>query len=860
MAATPPTPPGANNFQLNGNSPQQQQQQKTANNPNHNNAPSINEALQQHFQFKALLNADGDQQQQQQQQLPKRISNNNISRSSSYEQLEEAARPRPKLSCQCTNISIMHLFHEMKQEFPTLPDALVTQCVNENCHQRDNCIQMLKKELSLHPIPVQSYPAKVLQQQQQQQQQQQRQTKPPTPLKPSRAAPTQPPIGNANGNDSESVEAPPIVPTARPRPTTLNLQRQLNAQLQQKIQQRQQQQQQQQQPPQLTPGAQYKPLRRAPPLPPKRQTSSSVDGAALSLAQQQQQPLSSFSNDSSCLTSPLSSSESELSLSVSLSSPTTSAAAAAAVATPAAATTTAQLRSPVRHRSVITLQPEPPYAREFLSNAVAISPTPPSPTSGASTPSGRKSFTSLNLTLRQPQPSNSGAAPATIDITAGPAASGNGSSGITYSSSSFDARRGTHKNFQLTVTDEGSVFSAGCVRPQVPLYAPCPPPPVLSTDGATPPPSAFVSSQSQQQQLQSAAAAAAAEDMQMAQVFPYPTQAQNHIVASNYNNNHLHNNSADNSPSVTHMPLYEGVVPECDREAHAATIERQKTRRDKLANVLRDNKKRLLSLEQEINILTEPVPVGESERLDRDIRKLTEDCQRLLNMINDPQLNGTAAASNPMNRQLSAPASNNSQAPQQPPPRQRGAPGRMPPNSLRLHSVPAPATQSHLDYVQQHSSAPSSACLTPQQHYQQQQLQLQMQEPPPTYAQYYQFQQFLQHQRAEAAARAAAAAPHSAQQLRPLANEEEEEESLSGSDEDEGEEPLDTWACNLCTFRNHPQLNVCEACENVRIQPGMIRILPSGDDNATSSPTTAAAAGTGLDTDGNRQQPYALHT
>ncbi|XP_062132063.1 ataxin-2 homolog isoform X1 [Drosophila sulfurigaster albostrigata] len=878
MAATPPTPPGANNFQLNGNSPQQQQ--RTANNPSHNNTPSISEALHQHFQFKALLNADEDQQQQL---PPKRISsssnnnnNNNISRSSSYEQLEEAARPKAKLSCQCTNISIMHLFHEMKQEFPTLPDALVTQCVNENCHQRDNCIQMLKKELSLHPIPVQSYPAKVLQQQQQQQQQQQlqqhqlqqRQTKPPTPLKPSRAAPTQPPIGhangNGNGNDSDSVEAPPIVPPARPRPTTLNLQRQLNAQLQQKIQQRQQQQQQQQQPPQLTPGAQYKPLRRAPPLPPKRQTAiaSSGDGAALSLAQQQQQQqLSSFSNDSSCLTSPLSSSESELSLSVSLSSPTTSAAITATAAAPAptataatpapTTTTTAQLRSPVRHRSVITLQPEPPYAREFSNNAVAISPTPPSPTSGASTPSGRKSFTSLNLTLRQPQQSNGGAAPATIDITAGPAASGNGSSGITYSSSSFDARRGTHKNFQLIVTDEGSVFSAGCVRPQVPLYAPCPPPPVLATDGATPPPSAFVSSQSQQQQPQPQPTAAVEE---MAQVFPYPTQAQNHIVASNYNNNHLHNSSADNSPSVTHMPLYEGVVPECDREAHAATIERQKTRRDKLANVLRDNKKRLLSLEQEINILTEPIPVGESERLDRDIRKLTDDCQRLLNMINDPQLNGTAAASNPMNRQLSAPASNNSQTPQ-PHPRQRGVPGRVPPNSLRLHSVPAPPTQSQLDYVQQHSSAPSSACLTPQQQYQQQQMHLQMQEPPPTYAQYYQFQQFLQHQRAEAAARAAAAAPHSIPPPRPHTND-EEEESLSGSDEDEGEEPLDTWACNLCTFRNHPQLNVCEACENVRIQPGMIRILPSGNDNANSSPTSAAAAGT----DGNRQQPYALHT
>lgn len=64
---------------------------------------------------------------------------------------------------------------------------------------------------------------------------------------------------------------------------------------------------------------------------------------------------------------------------------------------------------------------------------------------------------------------------------------------------------------------------------------------------------------------------------------------------------------------------------------HAATIERQKARRDKLANALRDNKKRLLSLEQEINILTEPIEVDQSDRLDREIGQLTEACRRLIN-------------------------------------------------------------------------------------------------------------------------------------------------------------------------------------------------------------------------------------
>ncbi|XP_034126713.1 TGF-beta-activated kinase 1 and MAP3K7-binding protein 3 isoform X2 [Drosophila guanche] len=759
MAATPPMPPGSNSYQLNGSS-----SNSSSKNPAEGNTNNISEAIHQHF----LRKKDAPPTSQR-------------NRCGSYEQLELLEHQQPAAAegeaspaeaasaeggeagrkqsthCHCTNISIMHLFHEMKQEFPTIPDAIVTQCVTENCHQRDNCIQMLKKELALHPIPAQSYPAKVLQQQQQ------RQAKPPTPLKPSRVAPTQPPEpsqnGNGNGDASPSPTHSPS-PQPRPRPTTLNLQRQLNAQLQQKIQQRQQRQQRDQQPPQLTPTSLSKPLRRAPPLPP-------APGPPLA-------PKPSFSNDSSCLTSPMSSSESEFSLNaVSLSSPTsaTRATAAAAAAPSAAATATAttpQQASPVRHRSVINLQPELPYTRDFLSNNSALSPalTPPtlpgSPGSASAVSPGRKSFTSLNLTLRQP----TGGAQSAIDITAGPAPSGQGS-GITYSSVSFDARRGTHKNFQLTVTDEGSVFSAGCIRPQAP-YAACEPqqqtavppprqpPPVaslLSTDGHSP------------------------SDCDMPEVFPYPTQPQNHVVASNYNTNHAADNnngvsSSSHDSSPVSMPLYAGVLEECDPEARAATIERQKKRRDKLANALRDNKKRLLVLEQEINILTEPVPVGESERLDRDMKKLTEDCQRLLNLINEHQANGSGAAPNSMNRQNSAPANNNQQQAQQ------------------------------------------------QQQQQQPQMSVQ----------------------------------------RPSAN--DEEEYPSDSDGDEDEEPLDMWACNMCTFRNHPQLNICEACENVRIQPGMIRIVPSGGGpGAADGAVGTSAAGLEQQQQPQQpQQPYALHT
>ncbi|XP_052843060.1 putative uncharacterized protein DDB_G0271606 isoform X2 [Drosophila gunungcola] len=830
MAATPPMPPGSSTHQLNGK-------------PIGKGNP-LTEAINQHFLRKNQNQNQHPHQHQSQNQNPNQNPNPNTnssaSRSGSNEQLEllehpthpqqEATSGKAKPSCHCTNISIMHLFHEMKQEFPTIPDAIVTQCVNENCHQRDNCIQMLRKELALHPIPVQSYPAKVLQQQQQHQQQQNnRQAKPPTPLKPSRVAPPQPELGQSNGEATPpSVGNAQPNPPARPRPTTLNLQRQFSTQLQQKIQQRQQRQQHDHQPPQLTPTSLSKPLRRAPPLPPPPKPKPG-----------------SFSNDSSCLTSPMSSSESELSLNtVPLSSPVTAPAPAAASAS-AAIAPVQQQPSPVRHRSVITLQPEPPYARDFRSSDFPTpTPTPPppllpSPSSAASPGSagGRKSFTSLNLTLRQP----TGSAQSAIDITAGPAPSGQGS-GITYSSVSFDARRGTHKNFQLTVTDEGSVFSAGCIRPRRP-YACEPVASVPANQSQPPAPAAVV--------------ADGLGDTEMtSDVFPYPTQEQNHIVASNYSHNHAASNnnnngissSVDSSPT---MPLYEGVLEDCDREAHAATIERQKHRRDKLANALRDNKKKLLVLEQEINILTEPVPVGESERLDRDIMQLTEDCKRLLDCINEPPAMDSGPAANSAMRQHPSSPSNAPQQQQQQPqpqpfPRQRqSVRAQPPPNSLRLHSVPAaPTSQPSLDFGQHHSSAPTSACLTPQlqsqQQQQQQPFQLQ-QEPPPTYAQYYQFQQYLQQQRQQIHQQQLQLQQQlqqqAQQQLQQQAQQQlpqQEEEFLSDSDVDEEEEPMDSWACNMCTFRNHPQLNICEACENVRIQPAPV--LSREDIHITLSP------------------------
>jgi TAK1-binding protein 2 len=64
--------------------------------------------------------------------------------------------------CNCTNISIMQLFHEMKQEFPKVPDHIVQQLVTENCHNRRMCSEQLQKVASSSPSTSTSnmYPSK----------------------------------------------------------------------------------------------------------------------------------------------------------------------------------------------------------------------------------------------------------------------------------------------------------------------------------------------------------------------------------------------------------------------------------------------------------------------------------------------------------------------------------------------------------------------------------------------------------------------------------------------------------------------------------------------------------------------------
>lgn len=66
----------------------------------------------------------------------------------------------------CSKIAVMQLFHEMKQEFATVPDYIVGQHVNANCNNRSALLAALKNESYRFPGSVQAYPQALRQQHQ----------------------------------------------------------------------------------------------------------------------------------------------------------------------------------------------------------------------------------------------------------------------------------------------------------------------------------------------------------------------------------------------------------------------------------------------------------------------------------------------------------------------------------------------------------------------------------------------------------------------------------------------------------------------------------------------------------------------
>ncbi|XP_003694769.1 proteoglycan 4 isoform X1 [Apis florea] len=71
--------------------------------------------------------------------------------------------------CHCSNIAIMQLFHELKQQFPALPDHVVSQCIAQNSHDRETCARSLRATQESRQSPGAFPPAVlcgILQQQQ----------------------------------------------------------------------------------------------------------------------------------------------------------------------------------------------------------------------------------------------------------------------------------------------------------------------------------------------------------------------------------------------------------------------------------------------------------------------------------------------------------------------------------------------------------------------------------------------------------------------------------------------------------------------------------------------------------------------
>ncbi|KAM7345116.1 TAK1-associated binding protein 2 isoform 2-T3 [Cochliomyia hominivorax] len=991
MAAKPPKPPG--NFlksllnQHNNNKNQQQLQQQ---HDNEDDDIESNDIEKLSIDAATTINP---------------IDNNNTTSTSKSSSSSSIASTK-KSNCNCSNISIMHLFHEMKQEFPTLPDTIVAQCVNENCHQRENCIQMLRNEFELNPIPAQSYPAKVLHPPNNnnnnnlqnstnnninnntttttntnniipttnslhkpplQQKPINVQQKPPLkPIKPIRTAPLQPPtplqqqcnnnnnnynnnnnnnsmktntiiskntktnkplVGGENisnsdcGNNVGNIDgyngggggggAPPqhkqsISTTSnvntttlnevnnnvseictsvgnadcmgaveniernlpRQRPTTLNLNTQLqkqqqqqrqrlNVQLQQRFQEQRNRQQQQQS---HTNTNISRPLRKAPlpPIAPKPTQFQINNNLNNSLS----------SNNST--TSPLS--ESEISVSVSLSTPSPTSPNNPIhhnhQYTPTAITnqqhqTHLQTKSPIRHRSVITLQPEPPYTRDFLYTPASLTSTPTSPSlaappsagatavgtttiqttsssSATSSPTAsvagsQKSFTSVNLTLRPPvSPTgpNSALQPSTIDITAGPGFSGasGGGKSLHYSSTSYDARLGYQQNFQITVTDEGGVFRACRIRPQQQQQLQrqhCLNQVNINNDNQYDGNSgnetitnqnnyinSFLNIEKQQQQQQHHHQQQQQQQFHNNNVVALQQNIQNSIQSPNGIG------TVNTSSGFGGSGVYSGgnmcLPPQTQamNDPNEEILQRQKKKRDKLAAALREYKKRLGNVEQEINLLTGSVPTeGLSERLDEEIRKLRRDCQDIV------RSSSTFSQPPPLQQELAINYQPN-QLQQQPQPFPRQRLTRPPPR-------PPPPRQTSLDIIQHHSQSstphtPPAASLpnlnynSPQQHHSPNSM---------SSPSYY-------HQQSAPplpSRNTNSGINHNMYMDSPYNDDDDDDEPLVDDVddyEDEYEEVLEPWECNMCTFRNHPQLNICETCENVRIIPGRLSNLP----------------------------------
>ncbi|KAG5669930.1 hypothetical protein PVAND_000220 [Polypedilum vanderplanki] len=325
--------------------------------------------------------------------------------------------------CNCTNISIMQLFHEMKQEFPKVPDHIVHQLVTENCHNRRACLEQLQKVVSSSMTTPTMYPSKSIHNNNNNQQTE-------TKRSPIINGTKSKEIGSGKNDNSQMVkqinerfenisissssEATSSDIKIMKRPTTL-------------------------------------PLRRAPD--PPTYSFSSNRSSPLTSATSTPSSTTSVSSFSTATTSSQmhhnvildsSATKTDDSLNVQLNvkvSPISTKRPAPPPPPPVKPNSNNQ-----RFTSHLSVQPEPPYTSMLDPKNNMMLPFGGGAIASTGT-TGQRSYTNVKLTLRQPSSSSSSSL-TPIDIQAGPQT-------LSYSSSSFNAQQGSESHLKITVAGNG---------------------------------------------------------------------------------------------------------------------------------------------------------------------------------------------------------------------------------------------------------------------------------------------------------------------------------------------------------------------------------------------------------------------
>lgn len=199
-------------------------------------------------------------------------------------------------------------------------------------------------------------------------------------------------------------------------------------------------------------------------------------------------------------------------------------------------------------------------------------------------------------------------------------------------------------------------------------------------------------------------------------------------------------------------------------------IRRQQARKSKLSNEVKNKRQQLEEMNKEINILQSPMSPNVCDQLDREIEILRYDCERLCQEINSRNGNAGVSFERVIENMYSG-------QPSGIPARQRPPP--IPPALSRFRSRQSP-------YYSTPSAEPSNVIQNPYQR--SQSYPLQAGAIPPNHGGY------------------------------------DQADYTNANYIDDNGPP---WICSMCTFQNYPLLNKCEGCDNVRIIPGTVQIVPS---------------------------------